>query len=277
MQLIKVFYRPEMVAQSQSRSPSSAKPEAVVQDWIDEGLPIKVENFEPVAKSDLETVHTGFFVEGIFSGQLDNGHGNNCQTLANSFLYTVGSMVAAAESGDDVSCSPTSGFHHAGPSVAMGFCTFNGLMIAALKLMRAPKRREVAILDLDYHYGNGTDMIIAAMKLRTFHVTMGSRSWASGEQFLEHLKRAVSVIPADVVLYQAGADAHEDDPYGGLLSTAEMRERDDIVFEGLKKRGIKVAWNLAGGYQVDDDGGIGKVIELHRNTMLACCETWGLR
>jgi hypothetical protein len=35
--------------------------------------------------------------------------------------------------------------------------------------------------------------------------------------------------------------------------------------------GIPCAWNLAGGYQVEPDGSIAKVLEIHDNTITVCC------
>jgi len=69
------------------------------------------------------------------------------------------------------------------------------------------------------------------------------------------------------LLYQAGADAHIDDPLGGWLTTAQMRQRDALVFEAALGYGIPVVWNLAGGYQRDADGGIGPVLAIHRATL----------
>jgi acetoin utilization deacetylase AcuC-like enzyme len=51
----------------------------------------------------------------------------------------------------------------------------------------------------------------------------------------------------DLLLYQAGADPHIDDPLGGFLTTDELAERDRIVFSVAKEIGIPVVWNLAGG------------------------------
>lgn len=72
----------------------------------------------------------------------------------------------------------------------------------------------------------------------------------------------------DLVLYQAGADIHVDDPLGGLLTTEQMRERDANVFRGCAESGTPVVWNLAGGYQRDANSGIAPVLALHRNTMI---------
>lgn len=99
--------------------------------------------------------------------------------------------------------------------------------------------------------------------------------WCLGEHdprrraaLLPELRAAVERIDADVVLYQAGADAHEDDPLGGWLTTEEMVERDRIVFETLARKGIPVAWNLAGGYQEP----IERVLGLHSDTMRVALE-----
>ena len=74
----------------------------------------------------------------------------------------------------------------------------------------------------------------------------------------------------ELILYQAGADAHIDDPLGGLLSNEELFKRDAMVFERCNDEKIPIAWNLAGGYQRDSDGSIHKVIEIHRETMRQC-------
>jgi acetoin utilization deacetylase AcuC-like enzyme len=78
------------------------------------------------------------------------------------------------------------------------------------------------------------------------------------------------------VFFQAGADAHVDDPLGGLLTTSQMRERDRIVFNVCRDLGIPVTWNLAGGYQQEADGSIPKVVELHLNTFEEALRAWKL-
>jgi nucleoside-diphosphate-sugar epimerase len=65
-----------------------------------------------------------------------------------------------------------------------------------------------------------------------------------------------------------GHGSHEDDPLGGWLTTEEMVERDRIVFETLARKGIPVAWNLAGGYQEP----IERVLGLHSDTMRVALE-----
>ena len=78
------------------------------------------------------------------------------------------------------------------------------------------------------------------------------------------LKRDIEEFGAvDVLIYQAGADCHIDDPLGGRFTSEQLALRDRVVFETAKELGLPVAWNLAGGYQEP----IEKVIAIHRNTM----------
>ena len=79
---------------------------------------------------------------------------------------------------------------------------------------------------------------------------------------MKSLKSNLKAFEPEVILYQAGADTHRDDPLGGVLTTAQMFMRDQIMFETAKNLGVGIAWNLAGGYQYDAHGGISKVIEI---------------
>jgi acetoin utilization deacetylase AcuC-like enzyme len=67
-----------------------------------------------------------------------------------------------------------------------------------------------------------------------------------------------------LVLYQAGADAWINDPYGcGYLSFDELRFRDSGIFSACRIRGIPTAWNLAGGYTEPMD----KTVAIHLQTL----------
>lgn len=72
-------------------------------------------------------------------------------------LATNGGVVAAAISALEhgTAGSLSSGLHHARRETGEGFCTFNGLAIAAREALSAGAR-SVLILDLDAHFGGGT-------------------------------------------------------------------------------------------------------------------------
>jgi len=281
--MIPVFYTPKMVADSECFSPSAAKPVKVVASWGDK-FPVELHEPTPVTIEELARAHDPEWVIRVLKGEADNGFGNRSLAVAESLPYTSGAMLSAARhvlsNTLGVAAAPCSGFHHAEHAHAMGYCTFNGLMVAACALKAEGAARRVGILDLDMHYGNGTDHIIH--KLDAFawvtHRTAGRTiDYPSQLEhfFKEWLPEALAAVSeCDVVLFQAGADPHIMDPYGGWMETDEMRRRDGIVFDALKAAKVPVVWNLAGGYQVKPDGSIPAVLEIHDNTMAECVRAY---
>jgi acetoin utilization deacetylase AcuC-like enzyme len=291
-----IFYNPRMtVPSNNSFSPSAGKPAAVVADWA--SIPtiadhVEVVSFNPVGEKTIAQAHAPDYVRGVLASEVANGFNNRLPEVAQSLPYTVGSIVAAAKyvlregraaSEPSAAVSPTSGFHHANHAHGWGFCTFNGLVVAAMELKRLGLANSIVILDYDYHHGDGTDDIIKRLGLDYIqHFSAGSvyKSPADAPRLLDEInmrfveglggKRSQPRPPADVVLYQAGADQHRDDPLGGVLSTAELADRDYQVFRNARLYGIPIVWNLAGGYQLDKAGRIEPVLEIHRNTMHEC-------
>lgn len=268
MEKIPVFYRPEMVADAHSFSPSPRKPGLVVEAWQKANLPIEVLSFYPCSPWDLKLAHSPRYVDDVLSLHADNGFGTRSQAVADSLVWTTGSLCRAVDEAllnGIGAVSPTSGFHHAGWDFGGGFCTFNGLMVSAMQ----HRDLQIGIIDCDMHYGNGTDDIIHVKGcLNVQHYTAGRRKHKP-VHWLKSLPRIVQDFAGcDVVIYQAGQDPHVDDPLGGWLTTEQLYERDLIVFHTLRDLGVPVAFNLAGGYQAD----FSKVIEGHVNTMKAFTE-----
>lgn len=275
--MLKIFYSRRMVADSESFSPSAAKPQAVVDSWRALGIPIEIIAPEPVSVDQLALAHDREFVGDVLAGRRSNGFGNRSRAVAASLPYTSGSMLAAARAALDsgVAISPSAGFHHARHDCAGGFCTFNGLMIAACALHREGRIDRVGILDCDMHYGDGTDDIIETLGIGWIeHFTAGAdyHRPSQAAKFLRALPGIVeSMRGCDLILYQAGADPHIDDPLGGWLTTDELVERDRIVFETAKTLGVPIAWNLAGGYQEP----LRNVLDIHDHTLTACWRVFG--
>lgn len=286
MTRIPVFYRPEQVAPVQGSSPSAEKPKHAVDSWRAAGFPIEVLSFDPVTKDDLYKVHSKQHVDDVLAVRKPNGFGTKNRDVARALPYTSGSFLAAAMHAMDtglVACSPTSGFHHAEYYDGFGYCTFNGLALAALSLLEKGVQR-VGILDLDEHFGNGTEDILRKLVIGNEcpHYTRGSPGYeVDGDP--ANLLRALPKLlefwrtkrKVEIVLYQAGADPHVNDPQGTkYLTTEQMRMRDRLVFQTCRKLGMPVAWNLAGGYQTvaGEEGAarIRPVLDLHDNTMREC-------
>jgi acetoin utilization deacetylase AcuC-like enzyme len=274
---MKVFFdERQNVPVNTSFSPSAGKPARIVAGWKEMNLPIEIMEVVPCSIEDLYLAHSSQHVNEILACQKPNGFDNKLQTVADSLVWTNGSFVSAAEYAfktKESVVSPTSGFHHAGYSTSEGFCTFNGLMVAAIKLKNNGANR-IAILDIDMHYGNGTDDIIERLGINYInHYTFGGDLYDDGN-FIKNFPGIVdrTIKGCDIIFYQAGADPHVDDPYGGSLTTEELRQRDFIVFDKAKKLGIPVVWNLAGGYQSD----FSKIAEIHNNTALEHLKVYGV-
>jgi len=276
MNCIDVYYSPKQVSCPDSSSPSPLKPALVVADWIAQGLPIRIMEPLPTSREQIALAHSSEYVDGILNCELMNGFRGRQKEVADSLPWTCGSLLSAARgtlSNGLVACSPTSGFHHAGYESGYGYCTFNGLMVTAVALKLEGKVQRVGILDCDQHYGDGTAEIMAALNIDWIrHVSQEHWSLNETAPFIDQLPNVVrSFADCDLLIYQAGADQHLKDPLGGFLTTAQLAERDHIVFSVAKSIGIPVVWNLAGGYQEP----LSHVLEIHRNTMLACVVEYG--
>lgn len=243
----------------------------MVADWLEQRLPIRIVEPVPTSREQIALAHAREYVDGILNCELMNGFRGRQRDVADSLPWTCGSLLSAARGGlrnGLVACSPTSGFHHAGYEAGYGYCTFNGLMVTALVLKAEGKVRRVGILDCDQHYGDDTAEIMDKLAIGWIrHISQEHGYSCNAKQFIHELPDIVRGFASyDLLLYQAGADPHICDPLGGFLTTAELAERDRIVFSVAKSIGIPVVWNLAGGYQKP----LSRVLEIHHNTMLVC-------
>jgi acetoin utilization deacetylase AcuC-like enzyme len=277
MHALPIYYDTRQLADAESFSPSAGKPREVVESWRALDPRLEFRTPVPVTRDQFCLAHHPDFVDGVLAGRIANGFGNHLAEVAHSLPWTSGVMLAAAReamANRTVAVAPCAGFHHAGYATAGGFCTFNGLMVTAQVLL-AEGARKIGILDFDLHYGDGTDDIIERLKLRdrVEHYSAGL-DYNNDDQapgFLAKIPLFVQRFTGcDVLLYQAGADPHIDDPMCGWLTDAQLFERDLKVFLACQARGIPVAWNLAGGYQKP----LRKVLDIHDCTMKACLEVF---
>ncbi len=167
---------------------------------------------------------------------------------------TAADLVLGGERAAYGLCRPPG--HHAARSMAGGYCFFNNAAIAAEALTRATGER-VAILDVDYHHGNGTQQIfwrrgdvlyvsLHADPERQYPFFLG-RADETGEgegsganlniplpagtddgAYLAALDRGLEAIGStsgDVVVVSLGFDTYGHDPIGDFaLTTAVYHE-----------------------------------------------------
>jgi acetoin utilization deacetylase AcuC-like enzyme len=267
---VPVFYSEAMTAATKSFSPSAAKPRLVLESWKKLPVPINVIEPSPVGRDDLLRAHDPAFVDGVLSGIIPNGFGNTDKTV-----YSVSSVHERRDA-----CRSPRG--HEGRSGLPPLALRVGSRILYLQRPdggspRPASATRIGILDFDQHYGDGTNDIIGRLGIDWIvHYSAGTEfhNVSQAKDFLTRVPELVaSMRGCDVVLYQAGADPHRDDPLGGWLDTEELAERDYRVFAAAEALGIPVAWNLAGGYQTP----LRRVLDIHDNTLLACGRVYASR
>jgi acetoin utilization deacetylase AcuC-like enzyme len=266
--------------------------------WVAESLqsePVAGVEFvapEPVTETMLCAIHDPAYVAAVRTGEP--------RTLAEtqdfrwdallwpSVCASTGGTLAAADMAlrEGRAGSLSSGLHHARREQGKGYCTFNGLALAAHHAL-AGGAKSVLILDLDAHCGGGTHSLVA-QEPRIRHADIAVDAYdsytASGDNRFELVGDSAHYLPAiqslltdlarsgayDLCLYNAGMDPHEGSAEGGLAGVTEamLAERERMVFAWCRARAIPVAFVLAGGY-VSPQLSQQKLVALHRLTVAA--------
>ncbi len=141
--------------------------------------------------------------------------------------------------------------HHANPDHNWGFCYFNNMAIAIKKLLAEKKISSAVILDIDLHFGDGTDAIFMGYK----NVRVLNIQSSNPEDFVRETRSSLAEIrKADIIGISAGFDQYILD-WGGNLSTGDYYEIGKIAgeFAKSKARG-RIFGVLEGGYYVPDLG-----------------------
>ena len=306
--MISAFYHPGFAAPIGNHIMPMRK-FALVAEGLKSREEVRLVEPAPVTGEDLRLVHTPEYISAVRTGNpralAESQKFPWSPGLFESVCLTNGACVAAARQArrDGLAAALASGFHHAHADHGEGFCTFNGLVMAAELLRSRGEVRTVAILDLDLHYGNGTASLATTRPWLTALSIYGSyyqgnvdyrdvtvRRHADGPNHFsaplpagcdgrslneildQHLPGLLKPGQPDLLLYQAGADPLQDDPYSPLaLTQADLLERDRRVFDFARRQALPIAWVLAGGYTRD----IAKVVEVHLNTFTAAAKIFG--
>jgi acetoin utilization deacetylase AcuC-like enzyme len=194
---------------------------------------------------------------------------------------TLQAALFALEHG--VAMNVAGGTHHAFTDRGEGFCLLNDQAIAATFLLRHRGLRQILIVDLDVHQGNGTAQIFRhEPRVFTFSMHGGNNYPLHKEQSdldvplpdgitdREYLGKLRELLPAlldqvepDFVFFQSGVDVLRTDKLGKLgLTLAGCKERDRLVLEACRRNKIPVVASMGGGYSER----LSDIVEAHANT-----------
>jgi acetoin utilization deacetylase AcuC-like enzyme len=178
---------------------------------------------------------------------------------------------------DGVGMNLAGGTHHAFADRGEGFCVLNDQAIAATHLLAHGLARQILIVDLDVHQGDGTAAIFQhEPRVFTFSMHAGANYPLRKEQsdldialelgigdaeymstLTATLAPLVDQVQPDFIFYQAGVDVLATDKLGKLaLTPAGCRQRDELVL------GLCYSERLA------------DIVDAHCNTFRVAFELW---
>ena len=182
--------------------------------------------------------------------------------------------------------------HHAPMGQFGGFCYFNNVAVAA-KVAIAQGISRVAVLDIDYHHGNGTQSILetepeiffASLHADTRYAypyllgqadeiglgaaegTMANfpmQAYTADDVWREALKQALHKIKhfaPEILLVSLGVDTFEGDP----IANFRLKTPDYLRYGGMiAQLGLPTVYVMEGGYNLDFIGvNVANVLEGH--------------
>jgi acetoin utilization protein AcuC len=231
----------------------------------------------PATDEDLLTVHDPDYVDAVKavsddpSRAIDRRFGLGTEDVPivprmhEMSRAVVGSTLTAARlvaSGSATrSFSIAGGLHHAHAGSASGFCVYNDLAVA-IDWLRREHGMRVLYIDIDAHHGDGVQSIFYRdPDVLTISLHESGLYLFPASGFVDELGEgdghgfSDAVVPdladafrPDVIVLQAGCDAHAFDPLTHLRCSTNLYER-------LTRRTLELAEGLCGGRIVATGGG----------------------
>ncbi|TPE53421.1 histone deacetylase [Maribrevibacterium harenarium] len=252
----------------------------------------------PLSLSVLMNAHDPAYVQRFIRGQLTQQEEKDIglpwsEWLVERTLRAVSGTLLTAQLALEhgLACHLAGGTHHAFPDRGAGFCIFNDLAVTAVELVRSDKASKVMIVDCDVHQGDGTVAFFEhnpAIIPVSFHcednypmekqsggINIPIPKGCDDDAYLEIVKQNLPTLlethRPDFVLYDAGADVHQDDRLGHVMLTdAGILARDHYILTSLMQANISTACVIGGGYDHDH----AKVARRHGLLHQAANQVW---
>ena len=262
---------------------------------LEEGLADEGDFLEPgsALDDDVLRVHTPGYVRKLQTDSLTLSERMKLEipvsesTVQAFWLAAGGSILAGRQAlQDGFAANLSGGFHHAYPGHGEGFCMLHDVAIAIRALQAAGAISTAMTVDTDVHHGNGTAAIFgndASVFTLSIHqennypmpkppsdLDIGLEDGTRDADYLDALEKglihSLKAVTPDLIFYLGGADPYREDQLGGLALTMDgLQQRDRLVFEHARRRGIPVASTMAGGYARR----VADTVRIHVNTIVA--------
>lgn len=265
----------------------------IPQQLMHEGIITKDQLFapSPLKEEDILRVHSQAYWERLKNLKLTpreqrvSGFPHSLELILRETIIGHGTLIGALAALNHTQCAfnVAGGTHHAYRDRGEGFCLLNDIAIASAYLLEHTSVKQILVVDLDVHQGNGTAKIFQNDD-RVFTFSMhGEKNYPFKKEnsnldialpdgiltkdYLNILKtnldHLINRVKPDFIFFQAGVDILETDKLGKLgVSIEGCMERDRIVFEHCKAKGIPVHVSMGGGYSPK----IADIVNAHVNT-----------
>ncbi|MBN8807598.1 MAG: histone deacetylase [Sphingomonas sp.] len=278
--MIAVVHHPDYVAPGLPRSGYPWNKNGAIRDLLRESdAVIEWHVPEPMPLRWLEAAHDPDYVAQVLAAQVPREKERRIGFPVNEIVARRAQVVPggtylaarlALERG--YAANGAGGSHHALYDTGAGYCVFNDLAIAAIRLTEERVVGRVLIVDCDVHQGDGTAALTAGRPgIATYSIhaeknfpARKARSTldvplADGigdDAYLETLGTTLTPLldaeRPDLILYQGGVDPFVGDRLGRLaLSEEGLIRRDRLIADLARTRRIPLVSTVGGGYGDD--------------------------
>ncbi len=278
--MIHVVHHPDYVTPAPAKSTYRWNKNGLIRDLLlDRGAAIAWHLPETTPRVWLEAVHDEDYVAEVLGARVPREKERRIgfpvtETVARrAAIVPNGTWAAgclAIEHG--YAANTAGGSHHALANTGAGYCVFNDLAVAAVRLVEEGRAERVLVVDCDVHQGDGTAALLAGRQgVATYSIHAAKNfpvrkacstldvalpDGVDDDGYLDALER--SLVPMlnemrpDLILYQAGVDPFAGDQLGRLALTLDGLERRERFVAGLAiDRSIPIASTVGGGYGDD--------------------------
>lgn len=276
------------------------KYELLPQQLLLEGTVEENAFFSPgtIAKEHVLAVHDAAYFDDLINLKLDkkaqrrSGFPHDEKLIAREQIIMEGTRQCAEYALEHgIAMTISGGTHHAYSNRAEGFCLLNDQAIAAQWLLEQNLAKNILIIDLDVHQGDGTAEIFKntpevftfsmhgknnyPLKKETSDLDVELEDGTKDEEYLYTLEKSLDEVfkrfTPDFLFYQSGVDIIETDKLGKLSVSIEgCKKRDLTIFKMAKQMDLPIVVSMGGGYSKE----IKYIIEAHANTYRSAQHTY---
>ena len=278
--MIAIVHHPAYVAPAPAGSTYRWNKNDLIRDLLlAQGTAVTWYRPEPMPQQWIEAVHDPDYVAEVMDARVPYektrriGFPITPEVAARAMTVPGGTWLAAMLALEHGFAANTAGgSHHALASTGAGYCVFNDLAIAAVRLIEEGDVARLLVVDCDVHQGDGTASLLAGRPgIATYSIhaeknfpvrkarstiDVGLPDCVGDDAYLERLETTLvpllDEVRPEIVLYQAGVDPFVGDRLGRLSLTLDgLLRRERLVAGLMRARGIPLASTVGGGYGDD--------------------------